>query len=261
MLLSSVIIVLREILEASLIISLLLVFSRLEGLKIHWIFAALVLGITGAIAYAINFARISEWFEYTGQEITNAGIQTAIFLLLTAFVVLIRRRPGVNALLFLAMSSVVALSLTHEGSEILIYMSGLVGNPELAMALLLGAALGTGIGISIGALFYFGLLAIPRKGSLVISTLLLALFGGNMLSQATVLLIQADYLSSGQPLWDTSALLSEGSLVGELLYALIGYEASPYPLQVAAYSGGLVLLLGLTLVGRRTPEPFTNPGN
>ncbi len=56
------------------------------------------------------------------------------------------------------------------------------------------------------------------------------------------MLIQADYLPDGQ-LWDSSAFLPEDGLLGQLLYAMVGYEASPAPVQVAIYLLSLSLML------------------
>jgi high-affinity iron transporter len=62
-----------------------------------------------------------------------------------------------------------------------------------------------------------------------------------MLSQAVLYLIQADLLPSQLPLWDTSNFISESSLMGELLHAMLGYEASPTAIQALVYLGSLLL--------------------
>ena len=64
-----------------------------------------------------------------------------------------------------------------------------------------------------------------------------------MASQASLLLIQADWLPYTVELWDSSALLPEYSVTGQLLYALIGYEANPSLLQVCVYIGAVILIL------------------
>ena len=56
-------------------------------------------------------------------------------------------------------------------------------------------------------------------------------------------------------MWDTSGLISEGSLTGQLLYALVGYEATPSALEVLAYAGSLLIIFLAALIGwRLTPE-------
>jgi high-affinity iron transporter len=61
-----------------------------------------------------------------------------------------------------------------------------------------------------------------------------------MASQAIVLLNQADWLPFSPIAWDTNNLLSEASVIGQLAYALIGYEATPSLMQVLAYSIGFI---------------------
>jgi high-affinity iron transporter len=81
---------------------------------------------------------------------------------------------------------------------------------------------------------------------------LLALFGGNMLAQAALNLIQADWLQAGPRLWDSSAWLPEHSVPGRLLYALVGYESSPATAQAVSYVAGVLAVLGAAVGGRRS---------
>jgi high-affinity iron transporter len=62
------------------------------------------------------------------------------------------------------------------------------------------------------------------------------------------LLIQADWVPSHLPLWDTTDWLSESSVTGQLLYVLVGYEATPTAIQVAFYFGGLIVLLTIAVL-------------
>ena len=96
------------------------------------------------------------------------------------------------------------------------------------------------------------LIAQPARRALSISLGLLLLIGAGMSSQATRLLIQADWISAGGALWDTSGILAEDSLSGQLLYALVGYEASPSALEVAAYVAAIAFLLTAFSAGRLT---------
>ena len=82
MLLTSVIIVLREVLEAALLISILLALSSVLGLSRRWLGWSLVFGMAGAIIYSLGVAAISDWFDGVGQEVTSAALQFLIYLLL-----------------------------------------------------------------------------------------------------------------------------------------------------------------------------------
>ena len=79
MLLSSVIIILREVLEAALLISVLLVLTRSLDKSFRWVLWALLAGMIGAMVYGISIDTISEWFDGVGQEVVNALLQVWYF--------------------------------------------------------------------------------------------------------------------------------------------------------------------------------------
>lgn len=250
MLLTSVIIILREVLEAALLLTILLAMSRFIGLNTRWFLLALALGGLGSIVYGNNLAAISNAFDGTGQELLNACLHILIYALLlisTSLMVINYYRPGYRlSLLKWCMLLAVMSSILREGAEIYIYLYTFHTQPELFGSVLKGALIGAGIGFSIGALLYYLLLALPERHTLLITCILLTIVAGGMCSQAVQLLIQIDWLPSQMPLWDTSALLREDSLLGQLLYALMSYEASPTPLEVFLYAMSLAVM-ALTL--------------
>ena len=258
MLLTSVILILQEILEAALIISVLLAFSVINHLSRQWIRSALILGIISALGYASQVERISQWFDYVGLEIVNAAIQFSTALCLVTFACLRLKQTTVARTTFngrawqILMTLIVCLAIAREGFEILLYESGFFGNPDLWSPVFVGSLIGAGIGVSIGALLYYGLVNINAYTGECLALLLLALFTGNMAAQGTLLLIQADFLPSGQPLWNSSHLISEDAMIGQLLYALIGYEAAPSAIQVGTY--GVFFTLMLVLFALRWPQ-------
>lgn len=255
LMLSAVIIVLREFLEAALITSVLLSISRVYRLDMRWFFYAVCFGISGALVYAYHFDSVSDWFDGVGQEVVNAMVQLLVVALVTIYSVLlviltgsegdrldnVRLRYVQSALRTISII-VVALSLLREIAEIIIYGSGFSASLEMFQPVLIGGALGMGIAISLGALIYNTLVNLPKKLITDISQTLLVLIAAGMVSQAVLFLIQADWLPSQLPLWDSSSILSEQSLLGQLFYALIGYEATPTALQVSFYGVTLFLI-------------------
>ena len=247
MLLNSVIIVLREVLEAALLLSVLLASERFLHCNRRWVLPALLLGLAGAVTYGHFLDSISGLFDGVGQEICNALLQIATFALIALLAFQIpqqlksapRRTSNRIALLMAAM---VAMALTREGSEIYIYVSGFWNVSDFFSAVALGSIVGGCIGFSIGVLIYYLLLARPLRQEPAISISLLALIGAGLASQAARLLIQADWVSTAGPVWDSSSILSEQSLLGQLAYALVGYEASPAAFEVVVYLGSLSLV-------------------
>jgi high-affinity iron transporter len=258
MLLTSVVIVLREVLEASLLISVLSALSGVLGIPRRWIGWGLLFGLAGAVGYSFGVAAISDWFDGVGQEVTSAVMQLLIFLLLLMFTFLVAQDPGTQRfsgkLIVLVMAATVSLGVTREGFEILVYLYGFSADLPRFITILSGSVIGACIGISIGALIYYFVSALSYRLSLIAGLGLLALVAAGMLSQAVLLLIQADWLPSQFPLWDSSGWLPESSVTGQLLYALIGYEATPTALQASFYFGGLLLLLIVAVFAVRSRE-------
>jgi high-affinity iron transporter len=255
MLLTSVILILQEILEAAMLISILAVISRQQQRQLTWLPAGLLSGGILALLYAANMRSISEWFDYVGQEVVNAALQVSIALaivLLTWLVCAARargsleqNRPGTSLdRRFVHVAALtISLAVTREGSEIAVYLGGFMQQPDKLQAVLTGSAIGAGIGISFGFLIYYGLLALRGRHGAWLPLLLLGLFCGNMLSQSALQLTQADLLPAGPFLWDSSAWLPESSVIGRLLYALVGYESRPSALEVCAYLLGVSAVL------------------
>ncbi|MBB5212641.1 FTR1 family protein [Microbulbifer hydrolyticus] len=253
MLLTSVIIIFREVLEAGLVFCILLAMSRFLGLSTRWFLLALVLGGIGSAVYGNNLAAISNAFDGAGQELLNAGLHFWIYFLLvmaTTLMVINYYRPGYRlSLLKWLMLLAVTCSVLREGAEIYIYLYTFHSQPELFGSVVKGALIGAGIGFSIGALLYYLLLGLPKRYILPVTCILLTIVAGGMCSQAAQLLIQVDWLPAQAPLWDSSGLLPEHSLVGQLLFALVSYEASPTPIEVFLYTTSMAvmaLILGVT---------------
>lgn len=253
--LSAVILVLREALEAALIISVLLAISRLTGLRSRWCAPALLLGFCGSLLMATFFPEIAEAFEGAGQELLGALLLSVMVLCLlaTGFYLVRQRVISVDTPLRQPLSALrhgwpiytllvvaVVCAIAREGFEVWIYLAGFLHAADTAYPALIGGAIGLGIGASLGVLCYYALIFVGSARFLLISMMLLALIAGGLSVQVVQDLMQAGYLDSTPPVWDSSAWIAEDSLSGQLLYALIGYEARPTVVQVAVYC--LVLL-------------------
>lgn len=250
MFLDATILILQEILEASLLLSLLLaltsVLHRLWPEDIHismgWAFTALGWGIAGACLYSWIMPVTSGWFDHAGYEMINVLMQTTIIVCLVILSVVARpphnllggARPGSDLARF-CMIVVVASGIVREGSEIILYLQGVMGQPNNIMPAMLGALMASGIGSSSGFILYYALTSLPTIWAFRIVMLLLALFTGNMAAQSVVFLTQADWLPYTPELWNSSAFLPENSITGRVLYVLIGYEANPSLLQAGVY--------------------------
>jgi high-affinity iron transporter len=251
-LIESVLLVLREVLEFALLVGMLLAAGAQIGMRWRWLAGALLAGLTGAATYAASMRSISAWFGGVGYEVVNAGLQIAVYVLLLAVIGVLARRPTEPPRAFAWLAGIAtATAVTREGSEILLYLSAFENRPSALADLLLGTVLGVGVGFSAGTLLYYLLRGLPRRVGRPATLVLLALTSAGMWAQASALLIQADWLPAQAPLWNTSALVPQGSVLGQVLYALMGYEATPGPWQVGLAAASLLLALAVVLLSAR----------
>ena len=78
-----------------------------------------------------------------------------------------------------------------------------------------------------------------------------ALLAAGMAAQSAQFFYNAGAIDVlGATMWDTSWLLTEGSLFGQLLHTLVGYTAQPTQLQLIVYVAALLLMAVLMRVAR-----------
>ncbi|MBU0539357.1 MAG: FTR1 family protein [Gammaproteobacteria bacterium] len=250
MLLTSVIIVIREVLEAALLISILLSLCFQLGVARKWFKWGVFGGVSGSVALGSQLGKISELLGGIGQEVVDAGLQLFIYSCLlyicVQFINHYYQRQAPSLALRGVLIVIITCAMTREGSEIYIYLSAFQSMPDASLSLYSGAVIGFGIGFSCCALFYYWLLSFSLSRALVIGCALLTVVASGMMLQAGKMLIQADLLPDGQ-LWDSSSFLSEDSLAGQMLYALAGYEATPAPAQLILYGLGAVCMTAVIL--------------
>src|SRR5499427_2332995 len=261
--LAAAIIVFREVLEASLVAGIVLAASRDVPHRGLWVSGGIAAGIFGAALVAACAEEIAAAVNGVGQELFNAAILfTAVAMLgwhniwmnrhgreLAANAATLGEAVAGGSRPLYALALVVAIAVLREGSETVLFLYGIVvASRAGGLGLLPGGLLGLAGGAAIGALIYFGLLAIPLRRLFTVTNWLILLLAAGMASQGAAFLMQANLLPAlGNQLWDTSSILSEKSILGLLLHVLIGYSAQPAGIQVVFY---LATLLGIGILMR-----------
>jgi high-affinity iron transporter len=267
--LGALIIVFREVIEAGLIIGIVLAATRGVPTRGHWVTFGVGGGVLGACIVAVFAGAISDAFQGAGQELFNAAVLSiAVVMLMWHNAWMARhgreiavemRTIGVavseGAKPLTALAIVVGLAVLREGSEVVLFLYGIMASGTTGSALLVGGLLGIVAGAGFTALTYFGLLAIPTRYIFSITSWLIALLAAGMASQAVQYLNTAGLVVAlDRTVWDTSWLLSEGSIVGRMLHALIGYTERPTELQLVVYVGTLLAMYVLMRIARYQPR-------
>ena len=264
----SLILVFREAMEAGLIVGIVLAATEGVRARGRWVAGGVAVGVAGAGLVAGFAAALSDAFDGAGQEVFTAAILGFAVLMLGWHILWMAQhgrqmaaelrtagqqvRLGQRSLA--ALAAVVAVAVLREGAELVLFLYGLVvSSHDSAPSLVLGGVAGLVLAAGLSWVLYRGLVSVPLHRLFSLTNALIALLAAGMAGQAAAVLHSADLLPGwGEQIWDTSAVLADGSLLGRTLHALIGYSARPSGIQLAAYAATLLVLGGAgRMIGRR----------
>jgi high-affinity iron transporter len=266
--LGALIIVFREVLEAGLIVGIVMAATRGVAGRGRMVTIGIAAGVTGAALVAVFAGAISQAFEGAGQEMFNAAVLAIAVVMLMWHnawmarhgreIALEMRQVGAAVLAgsrpLTALAVVVGIAVLREGSEVVLFLYGILAQGTSEYDLFIGGLLGIAAGGAFTALTYFGLLAIPGRHIFAVTSWLIALLAAGMAAQSVQFLNSAGVLLAlDKTVWDTSWLLSEGSLFGRLMHTLIGYSERPTQMQIIVYIGVLIAMYLLMRLARYQP--------
>ena len=270
----ALIIVFREVIEAGLIVGIVLAATRGIGGRGYWVAAGVVLGALGACVVALFAEAIANALEGSGQELLNASVLGAAVVMLMWHTVWMARHGREMAAEMVAVGAavtagtrpmtalvaVVGLAVLREGSEVVLFLYGILAGGASGSSLFVGGALGLAAGAAFTAFTYYGLVSIPPRHIFAVTTVLIALLAAGMAAQAVQYLDAAGVINVlSRQLWDSSPWLPQDGIVGRVLHTLIGYTDRPTELQLIAYVTTLTAMAALTWLAvptraRRAPR-------
>jgi high-affinity iron transporter len=263
--LAALIIVFREVFEAGLIVGIVLAVTGSVPNRNRWIGGGVLAGALAACVVAAFAGALSQLFAGMGQELFNAAILGVAVMMLTWHNVWMAHHgreiagemravgqavaDGTKSLLALAV--VVGVAVLREGSEVALFLYGVVASDGgSALSLAIGGFIGLALGAGVCLLTYFGLMRIPPRALFATTTVLITLLAAGMAAQAVAFLERANWLNSlDTVVWDSGWLLSEKSIAGRAMHTLIGYADQPTEMQLLVYVAVLLvtfLLMRLT---------------
>ena len=269
--LAALIIVFREVFEAGLIIGIVLAVTGAVPRRNRWIGGGVLAGALAACLVAAFAGVLSQLFAGMGQELFNAAILCVAVIMLTWHNVWMAHHgremagemravgqavaDGTKSLLALAV--VVGVAVLREGSEVALFLYGVVASDGgSAISLATGGVIGLALGAAVCLLTYFGLMRIPPKALFATTTVLITLLAAGMAAQAVAFLERANWLSLlDTVVWDSGWLLSETSIAGRTMHTLIGYTDQPTEMQLVIY---LAVLVATIVLMRLTGSQHTD---
>lgn len=267
---SVALIVFREVLEAALLIGIVFAATRGVAARGRWILTGIVVGMVGAVAVALAAEKISASVEGMGQELFNALVLFAAVLMLSWHTVWMKaharelvassrelgREVGSGQRPLYLLAIIVCLAVLREGSEIVLFLASmLAAGSTTSSGIVVGSAIGLFGGALLGSGIAVGLLKIPTKYLFAVTAWWIALLAAGMTAQAIAFLVQAGFVTNMTGIaWDTSQVVTDRSIYGQALHALLGYISAPMTIQVIAY-GTIMTILGYALLRKESPAP------
>ncbi|HLC45470.1 MAG TPA: FTR1 family protein [archaeon] len=251
-------VVLRESLEAFLILSILfgvlVKTGRREGEKYLLAGALLALALSIATGIAVD-AVARDFFESSGSAEAFEGVASlAAVIVLTYMVVWMYQHTlglasafhgkAVNALSsgnHGALFALAFLAVAREGLETVLFFAALAPTTTF-YELTLSAALGLAASAVASFLLFSGVIRLSISKFFAVSGALLALFAAGLLATSVHEFAEIGVLPETGKAWDTEWLLDQQSALGGIAEAVLGYRESPDYLEVAAYASYLTFL-------------------
>ena len=259
--------VFREVLEAALIVTVVAAATRGVPRRSLFVGGGIALGVLGAVIVALCMGFIEGSLGGIGQEVFQAAVLLTAVVMIgwhvtwmsshgKEMVLQMQRvtdsvKAGSSSIAILL--AVVALAVLREGSEVVLFLFGMAAGGASKLGFLGGVPLGLAGGVAVGFALYFGLLRIPMRYFFSATNWMLAVLAAGLASTAAGFLIQAGLLPAwGNQLWNTSWLLTNGSIVGQAVHVLTGYEARPAGMQLVFWIVTFTLLVaGMRLMAWR----------
>lgn len=266
MLLANFLIGLREGLEASLIVSILVAYlvrtERRDRLAHIWygVGAAVVLAL--ALGAVLQFTSRAMTFE---QRELLAGTMSIVAVAFVTWMVFWMRRTAralkgqlhgklddALALGPFALVLVAFLAVGREGIETSLFFWAAAQNSSSTATPLAGILLGLAVSVVLGHLMYRGALRINLSRFFTVTGALLVVVAAGVLAYGIHDLQEARFLPGQYDLaFDISATLPPDGWLGTLLKGTVNFQPDPTKLQVIVWLAYVVPVLGLFVAGAR----------
>ncbi|MBR9680258.1 MAG: high-affinity iron transporter [Candidatus Altiarchaeota archaeon] len=256
---SAFIITLRETLEASLIVGLILSYlkktNQEDFSKFVWI--GVGIGLFGSLAGAYIFSSIYGGFSGTAEKLFEGITMLVGAALLTTLILWISKhnrivnihknvedhltKAGGMGLMFL-----VAISILREGIETIIFLSAIQFSTGFDGW---SAMLGILIAIALGYLFFIGAIKLDLKQFFAVTNVILILFAAGLVAHGVHELQEAKAIPIVlEEVWDINPAVVDGEYpmlhdkgaIGGIFKGLFGYNGNPSLIEVLSYLGYLV---------------------
>ncbi|MFM6968141.1 MAG: iron uptake transporter permease EfeU [Microbacteriaceae bacterium] len=264
---------LREGLEASLIVGILIAFAvrsrRTQVIPAIWtgVGAALVLSAGTGAFLLFGLGEAGEAIE----PILSGSLSVLAAVLISWMVFWMAKTArnlkgelegnlessfGKN---LVAVALVGFFAVAREGVETALFVWASVNASGESVVSTAVVFLGIGVAVALGWLFYRGALTINLRVFFQWTGAALIIVAAGIFAYGVHEFQEVGFLPEGAPIYDATALLGKESIVGSLLYGLLSYRANPTLTEVVAwvvYAVPVMTLFLRSILSAR--KPFTS---
>jgi len=253
---ASTIITLRETLEASLVVGIVLTYLHsMQQMNLQkFVWRGVVAGVVASIAIGIGITMTLGAFEGRAEEIYEgilmiiaAGLITWMLLWMLDQRRMLRKNiehkidSHIQQRNSLGIFLLVFFSVLREGAETVIFLHAAYLQASSAGVQLLGAGLGIAVAILISILFFRGVGHMSMRRCFSITTGILVLFAAGLTAHGVHELQEAGIVPIIiEHAWDTNAYLDENGTIGSIFKGVFGYNGNPSLLEILSYWAYLV---------------------
>jgi high-affinity iron transporter len=261
--LAALVIFLREGVEASMIIAILLAYLSRIGRRDHFrdvfagVAAALLLATAGGVlAYETirnyNGSRVQTIFETVTYIVAVAVLTYMTFWMrrharLISTELRARTDAALDGRARWGMALLAFQAVGREGLETVIFTLAIVFSVSAAGALT-GALIGLACSLAIAFMIYKAGHKLNLGRFFTVIGVLLMVFAAGLLADAIQNMQELGWLPVlNTPLWHSASLLSQDSAFGDVLHSFFGYSDAPTPLQILGYVAYLAIAVAIYL--------------
>ena len=261
------VVTLREAFEAALLLGI--VYGCLDRIgardAFRWVTLGGALGLAASLAMGAAVGLLSGPLQDLGPDVVAAAIMFLAVVLLTWHAWWMQQharaiRTDVEQRIaraqftrrFWIAGLIAFVGVFREGAETVLFLWGIFSEATTAAG---WGAVGGGVaGIAVAAALGWAVFRGGRRVSLskffTATTALILLLSAGLFSSGVGRLEGLGVLPMSAPVWDTSSILSDRSVVGSFLGGLVGYRSRPSAFEAGAYLAYLVVA-ALLVFGRR----------
>lgn len=256
------IVTLREAFEASLILGIIYTYLQKIGARdgFRYVTWGGVLGLLASLGMGIGVGYLSGPLLDWGPDMVGAGVIFAAVVLLTWHAWWMRRHAEAirgqvqdrideaRATQSLWIVGLIAFTgVFREGAETVLFLWGIMAQAASTTGWegLVGGVAGVATAAAIGWAIFHGGRRLSLSKFFSVTTVFIMLLAAGLFSTGIGRLQGMGLLPLGEPLWDSSFLLSDRTVLGGFLTGLVGYRARPSGFEVIGYVAYLITAAGL----------------